>query len=110
MPDTEQLNRRIDELERLTRFLILSDRYYFKRDLDLADAVNIRLARATGSKIGLSVTDKLAFYGYTPVVQHAVINGPSSPGAVYSQAEVTTIKQGVDDLTDVLQYYGLMAG
>lgn len=45
------------------------DRYVFQRHLQLLDGKNIQLAKGVGTKIGTEATQKLGFYGTTPVAQ-----------------------------------------
>lgn len=56
------LQARLDRLEK-------SDRYTFEKNLQLLDGRNIQLALSTGTKIGTAGTQKLAFYGSTPIIR-----------------------------------------
>jgi hypothetical protein len=49
------------------------------------DGTNIALGSSTGTKIGTAPTQRLAFFGATPVVQPTV--GPTMAGATYTAAE-----------------------
>ena len=63
------LETQIQELRILIASLILSDRYFFARDLQIQDGRNIQLATGTGTRIGTGTGEKLAFFNVTPVVQ-----------------------------------------
>lgn len=61
----------------------------------LADGDNIKLGTVTGSKIGTGATEKLGFYGATPVVQGASISDPAAmtsmdAPAAYLEASMQT--------------------
>lgn len=109
MPEIQQLNQRIERLERMINFLILSDRYYFQRDIDLMNGVNIRVSKLTGTKIGTSATDKLSVYGVTPVVQAASINAPSTSSAAYVQIEAQSTVNAVNSIRAALANFGITA-
>ena len=66
--------------------------------LNFADAKNIRVGTTTGTKIGTVATEKLGFFGATPVVQQAYTAVSDPPTA----AQVTAIR-------DALVNLGLMA-
>ena len=67
--DNAQLEARIAHLENLLAGLVFSDRYVFQRDIQLLDGRSIQTATGTGTKIGTSSTQKLGFWGATPVVK-----------------------------------------
>ena len=54
--------------------LIKSDRYTIHKRMQFLDKVDIDFAAATGTKIGTVLSQKLALWGLTPIVQ------PSSTG------------------------------
>lgn len=70
--------------------------------VSLADATNIVLGSATGSKIGTGGGQKLGFYNATPIVQAAAIGAPTAPSAVYVQAEAQSMKTAVDAIRTAL--------
>ena len=50
---------------------IRSDRFTFQKDIQMLDGRNIQLATGVGTKIGISVSDKLGFYNTTPIAQRS---------------------------------------
>lgn len=72
--------------------------------ITLADAVNIAVNTTTGTKIGTGATQKLGFYGVTPVVQPALVADPAGGGTVDAEAR-TAIASVIDKLIEL----GLMA-
>ncbi len=64
----EQL-KRLEKVESLLSQMISSDRYIFERTLQLSDGGNIQVGRTTGTTIATSPTQKIAFWGVTPVTQ-----------------------------------------
>lgn len=67
--DTAQLEKRIEYLEGVIHSLVFSDRYIIGKTMQFNDGRNIQLALGTGTKIGTAATQKIGFYGVTPVVQ-----------------------------------------
>jgi len=66
-------------------------------DITLDDGVNIATGTATGTKIGTAPTEKLAFYGETPVVQPAALTA-ALPSITHTAP--TTPDYAIQDLTD----------
>lgn len=104
MPEIERLQREVNELKRVINFLYRSDRYLFERDIDMRDGTNIRIGGTKGTKIGFNVTDKLGFYGGTPVVRYDDISFNGVPGATYGGVEQATLA----GLRSALLYYNLI--
>jgi len=80
MDKVELLENRIQTLENMLSILVRSDRYTFQKDLQFLDGRNIQLSSGTGTKIGTSATQKLGFFGATPVVQQQVLGSLSESG------------------------------
>lgn len=51
------------------RDFFISDRYVFNKQLTITEGHDITLGATTGTKIGTGATQKLAFYGNTPIAQ-----------------------------------------
>ena len=100
--EQEELMRRIFR-EEIAKFM-LSDRFFFNRDLKLQDGTNIIFASGVGTKIGTATTQKLAFFGTTPAAQQASIADPSGGGTIDTQA-----RTAINSILDVLDVYGLTA-
>lgn len=81
MNDIEQLNQRIDLLEKIINGLVFSDRYMFEKHVQFMDGRNIQFSLTTGTKIGTSSLQKIAFHGATPTVQDSAIASPSGGGS-----------------------------
>jgi hypothetical protein len=63
-----------------------------------------------GAQIGQSATEKIAFYGTTPIVQRTAAIATSAV-ATASSADVTTaLKAAVIDIMNTLEALGLWAG
>ena len=109
MPEQiNELNQRIAYLEGVVNILIRQDRYYFRRNLDI-DNVNIVLRPTTGTKIGTAITQKLAFWNKTPIVQPTAISAPSAPGGAYSQSEAQSAVTAINSIRTTLSNLGLTA-
>ncbi len=83
MTELEILQQRIELLENILSSLVYSDRYIFQKNIQMLDGRNIQLAKGTGTKIGTEITQKLAFYGLTPIAQ------PSSTGETTGASDLS---------------------
>ena len=83
--------------------LLASDRFIFQKHIQILDGKNIQLAQGTGTKIGTSATQKVGFFGATPVDQAAHISDPAG-GTADTQA-----RAAINSILDVLQDLGFMA-
>lgn len=109
MNEIEQLTQRIVYLENVINNLVLTDRYTIKKNVQIFDGRNIQLGKGTGTKFGTEATQKIGFFGKTPVVQASAINAPSSPGGAYSQAEAQSAVTAINSIRTVLINLGLTA-
>lgn len=109
MNEVEQLKQRVELLENFVADFVYSDRYISQKHFQFLDGKNIQFALGTGTKIGTSSTQKLAFHGVTPCVRADAISAPTAPGASYSQAEAQSMKTAVDAIRTVLINKGLTA-
>ena len=69
--------------------------------ISIADASNIALGTTTGTKIGTATTQKIGFFGVTPVVQQTAISSPT--------ADATSCKTAIDAIRTRLTALGLTA-
>lgn len=98
-----------DEVRQL-KALFYKDRFEtstgFRNKIVLYDA-DIELSTGTGTKIGTSATQKVGFYGKTPVVQAGAISAPNTQGATYNQTDVQSIVNAVNSIRTVLTNIGI---
>jgi hypothetical protein len=87
------LEQRVAELERNLYEITIKDRYYFPLDLELAEGHNIRADKVTGNKIGSEASEKMGFWGATPVVQQAHVGTITETGADQDAAARAVINQ-----------------
>lgn len=92
----------------LANFLA-SDRYTFQKHLQLFNGRDIILGTGRGTSIGTESTQKLAFYGGTPVVRQATFNSVGNVSGTYSQTEVQAIVDAVNTIRLRLISYNLIA-
>lgn len=72
--------------------------------LAITDAKNITFGTTTGTQIGTSTTQKIGFYGATPVVQGASIADPTGGATVDTEA-----RTAINSLISRLEAAGLIA-
>lgn len=106
MDKFETLQLEVQKLRSIIDFLVLNDRYYMQLDLEFGENVNIRVSGKTGTKIGTSASQKIAFHGKTAVIQASSINAPSTPSGSYSQAEAQSAVDAINSLRTVLSDKG----
>jgi hypothetical protein len=103
MTEIELLRQEVAQL----KALFYKDRFEsyqaFRNKIALIDA-DIELSTGTGTKIGTSATQKLGFFGATPVVQQATINDPTGGTTVDAEA-----RTAIGLILDRLDTYGLTA-
>ena len=99
---TEQQVREI--IRRELYDLIRTDRYTFGRLVQFMEGQNIQTGVNSGTKIGTTITQKIGFFGTTPVVQQASIADPAGGGTVDTQA-----RTAINSILDVLDNFGLTA-
>jgi hypothetical protein len=82
--------------------------------LVFADAKNMSFGTTTGTKIGSAITEKLAFWNATPVVQNAGWSATAGYTATRTfnpeSTSVTELARVVGTLVDTLKTYGLLGG
>ena len=114
MPDRNEIRKLIQEE---ISFLLFSDRYVFQKHLQLLDGVNVQVAKGTGSKIGTETTQKLGFFGQTPVDKPETVSDPSissvsDGGNTTTNATINSnfsaLDSAVGAIIDRLQELGLM--
>lgn len=104
MTELELLQRRVEYLENVISKLVASDRYTIQRTLQLFDGRNIQLAGGTGTKIGTETTQKLGFFGETPVSQQSSIADPTGGATIDAEARTS-----INSILDVLDVFGFTA-
>lgn len=101
-------DQRIQALEHQVRLLqntinafVFSSTYRFQRSLIIADGRSIQLGTDKGTMIGTTSTQKLGFFGATPVAQQSTIAAPS--GGTTTDDEART---AITSITSVLDTFG----
>lgn len=106
MDNYELLQKRVLDLEKKLNF-VLTDKLLLDKDIKLNDGRDIIVAKGVGTKIGTESTQKIAFYGATPVVRQTAPTTPSSAGATYSQSQVQSVVDAVTSIETVLHNIGI---
>lgn len=63
-----------------------------------------------GATLGESATEKISFYGTTPIVQRTAAIATSAVGTASSADVTTALKAAVIDIMNTLEAVGLWAG
>lgn len=106
--EIQQLQQEINDLKGIVYQLIRGDRYLFQRDLDIFDH-NIVLHSKLGTRIGTAATQKIGFYGATPVVRQTANTAPSGGGSSDSDAVDVTARTAIGQIRTILNNLGLTA-
>ena len=101
----QMLNERLAKLEK-------SDRYTFQKHLQLLDANDISFGSNKGTRLGTSSSQKLAFFGGTPVILQTTSSQTPATFAAntsgISNDSATWNGYTVGDLVAILQAYKLL--
>lgn len=116
----EQINQLQNQINQLQAELLkLRDAYFehnypneiyfykdvvFKKNFIFSDGTNIPTGSTTGTKIATSSTQKLGFYGATPIVRPSAIGAPS--GGATQDAES---RNAINSIRTALTNLGLTA-
>lgn len=92
--------------------LIKSDRFTFEKLIQILDGRNIQLGKTTGTKIGTETSQKLAFFGGTPVIlQTTTSQTPATFAAntsLIANDSATWNGYTIGDIVAILQAYKLL--
>ena len=77
--------------------------FIFQKDIQIFDGRNIVLSGKVGTKIGTKDTQKIGFFGKTPVVKLTAVSDPAGGATVDTPARTAIIA-----VIDALQLIGLM--
>jgi hypothetical protein len=103
-PQQEQLLR---SLEKRLNDLEKSDRFSVYKLIQMFDGKNFQFGQTTGTKLGLSASEKSSFHGVAPVVQAGAISAPTAPSGTYVQAEAQSMETAVNAIRTALQDKGI---
>lgn len=103
----EQDLQRITELyfkENFSDNQVFNKTIVFRKGITLDDGSSIKSGTSTGSTFGTASTEKIGFYGATPIVRPSAISQPSGGATVDSQA-----RTAISSLITTIQNLGLTA-
>ena len=102
---TPELNAMLNQWNKLN----LNERYFFTKTIQIQDGGLIQFGTSTGTKLGTAASQKLAFFGITPVVQQSAPGAANTQGGTYNQTDVQSIATAVNSLRASLIALGLIA-
>jgi len=98
------LKNEVELLKQIVYSFARQDRFTFQKNIEFFGANEIKLIGTNGLKLGTTVTQKIGFFGATPVVAQAGAAGTAD--ATYSANEVTMI----NNMYTAMRNYGLLVG
>lgn len=104
-PDKMIIRKNVEVVGNLT----ISNNFTISGDITLAEGSDFVLGTSTGTKFGTSTSQKLAFFGKTPLPQQGAITAPATQTGVYVQADVESIVTAVNSIRTVLNAFGFIA-
>lgn len=87
--EVEQLKERVEMLENIIYSFVLNGAFTFGKDIRMLDGKNFTFSASTGTKIGKSSTEKIGFWGATPVARQGGITAASGGATVDTEARAT---------------------
>lgn len=99
----ESLEQRVTDLENLVNALLAPGVMTVQNNVQIFDGRSIQLGKTYGTMFGTESTQKLGFYGITPVVQQAVPTIASG-----SSASDGTARAGVNAIINALIAVGII--
>lgn len=101
---TPEQEQRLERIEALLASFIATDKYTFQRHIQMLDGRNIQTGTTTGTIIGTETTQKVGFFGKSPVAQQSSIADPAGGATIDTQA-----RTAVNSILDVLDALGFTA-
>ena len=83
---------------------LASDRYIFHKPFQMLDGRNVQFGKTTGTKMGTETSQKVAFYGVTPVIQASAIASPSGGATVDIES-----RTAIDLIRTAIKNFGITA-
>ena len=87
-------------------FMLKNDKFVFSLPMQILDGRNLQLGKGTGTIIGTESTQRLGFWGKSPVVQQASIADPAGAGDAGVDQPA---RDAVNSILDVLDAVGFTA-
>jgi hypothetical protein len=82
----DELKKEIDILKGRLDVYEHSDRFVMSKTFQLMDGRNIQFGKGTGTMIGTETTQKVGFFGVSPVAQQSHIPAPSGGAVIDNEA------------------------
>ena len=86
--------------------------YVFSKHIQVLDGRNIQVGKTTGTKIGTETTQKIGFFGSTPIIKQTTISqSPADFSAGTSEIVNDSATWGgytVGDLVNIFKAFGLI--
>lgn len=114
----EEMQARIIHLEGIVDKLALSDRYDFTKDIQVRDSRKIHFGITKGTTIGTGTTQKIGFWGVTPVIQPIADTGTVGHYAIggtavlhqdqFTGSDVASSRYSINGIVDSLKAVGIL--
>ena len=85
------------------------DYIIFNKGSQFQDGKNVQFGKTTGTKIGTNSTEKIGFFGATPVVRQTANTAPSGGGSGSTDAIDISARTAIGQIRTTLNNLGLTA-
>lgn len=105
--ELQQIQKMIDDT--IVNVINGNQKFIFQKDIQILDLRNIQVGKTNGTKIGTETTQKIGFYGETPVVQAGAISAPTGGGGSATDAIDQTARTAINAIRAALTNIGITA-
>ena len=105
--ELQQIQKMIDDT--IVNVINGNQKFIFQKDIQILDLRNIQVGKTNGTKIGTETTQKIGFYGETPVVQAGAISAPTGGGGSATDAIDQAARTAINAIRAALTAIGITA-
>src|SRR3990167_8102712 len=85
-------------------FMLKNDKFVFSLPMQILDGRNLQLGKGTGTIIGTESTQRLGFWGKSPVVKQASIADPAGAGDAGVDQPARDVVNSILDVLDAVGF------
>jgi len=95
------------QIRAIIRDEMAKGKFLISRPAQILDGNDIVIGQTLGTRLGTAASQKLAFYGKTPIIQQSGVSTPTAPSVGYVQAEAASAKTAIDALIAIVKNIGI---